>query len=165
MDPPIDQCIECGSICLEPFQFSLELSNGTYLMTVNEKHKFTMKCTDIVIPTSQPTEAAVPTAMPSVIPSSAPTTGYPTQSDIVVNVSFADDGIPDADSYLSDPYGRFEASITVIVVDEDYILGNIKSCTECYVWQYREYGTTKWNDFDHEDNPDISMSVTVSNNE
>jgi len=152
------ECPKCGSICLEGYKFTVELAAGTYFLTVDQKHKFHMQCSEIVDPTKEPTPAPIPTASPTAVPSPDPTTGHPTQADIVVNVSFTTDIL--AVPFMSDPYGRFEAAVTIDVVDESEVLGAIKTCPGCFVWQYRVSGETKWSEFDHQNNPDISMAIT-----
>ena len=62
--------------------------------------------------------------------------------------------------------GRFEATITVIVVDEDDILGDdLSDCDSCFLWQYTSDGETEWTTFDYDDSDDISVSITESGDE
>ena len=84
----------------------------------------------------------------------------------MVNVSFAGDGIPSSSTpYLSDPFGRFEATITVIIDDESGVLGDVANCKSCFIWQYKSAGEPHWIQFAHDDNEDISMSIQKTRNE
>ena len=120
-------------------------------------------------PISDPTVSPItsdPTASPSSDPTKSPTTAHPTASNIMVNVSFAGDGMPTSSTpYLSDPFGRFEATITVIIDDESDVLGEVANCESCFIWQYQTDGNGDWIQFDHEENADISMSIKKSGNE
>ena len=112
-----------------------------------------------VSPTQNP--SAAPTTMS---PTENPTSAHPTSADIQVNVSFADVPVPSS-SFLTDPYGRFEASVTVIIDDENVILGDdLSECESCFVWQYMADGGDQWNAFDY-DNDDISVSIINSGDE
>ena len=118
------------------------------------------------IPTAEPSKSPNPTSSPISEPSVSPTTAHPTASEIMVNVSFAGDGSPSSSTpYLSDPFGRFEATITVIIDDEAAVLGDVINCESCFIWQYQTDGESDWTHFDHEENGDISMSIKKSGNE
>ena len=164
------ECPYCGSICHEPSMFSVDMAANTYLLTVEEKHAVEIKCAPAPHPTKEPTASltsAKPTLSPSARPSRSPTTANPTPQEIVVNVTFGDDGSPTlSSSNLSDPFGRFEAIITVIVHDETGVLGNqLASCHTCFVWQYEAKGQNAWSQFEIDSNDDISMTITRSENE
>ena len=141
----------------------------------------------ILDPTMDPTvsPSANPTIVPSGSPTSDPTSAHPTSADVRVNVSFA--GVPEiSTSFLPDPYGlyiavhsllnseykllletdRFEASIIVIIVDDDNVLGEEPSeCESCFMWQYTSGERNEWSTFDYEVGGDISMSITNSGDE
>ena len=69
-------------------------------------------------------------------------------------------------SYLSDPFGRLEASITLSLTDEsDHMAYELSECRQCFVWQYQSDGESEWYSFDVEGNGDISMSILKSNGE
>ena len=69
-------------------------------------------------------------------------------------------------SYLSDPFGRLEASITLSLTDESDNIGyGLSECRQCFVWQYQSVGESEWNSFDVEGNGDISMSILKLNSE
>ena len=160
------ECIECGSICLDQSKFRAEMENGTYLLTIDQKHQFKMICEAEPHPTMEPTEpltSASPTANPSSNPTDYPTTSHPTVQEIVVNVSVGD--ISSSTTYLSDPFGRFEASSSVLIQDEDGVLGDIGGCSSCFIWQYRSDGDSEWNTFDVLGNDDISVSLTQTDGE
>ena len=162
------ECIECGSICWEPLKFRMDLNvTGTYMLTLREKHWFQMICESEQ--TAEPTPSPVtilPTGIPSAEPSASPTTKHPTASparDIVVNVTFEGDGIPETsipNDFLSDPFGRFEATITVIIDDESGVLGDIVNCESCFIWQYQSDEEGEWQSFQHQENDDIFVSIT-----
>ena len=158
-----DECAHCGSICFEPSQFSLVLSQGTYLIAIDGMHSFTIKCELEVATTTEPTSQFTdsPTSIPSSNPTSGPTTSYPTEQDIVVNVTVGD--ITSSASYLSDPFGRFEATNIVLIDDEFGVLEHIDESH--FIWQYRSDGESEWNSFDVEGNEDISVSITKSGDE
>merc|ERR1711902_86413 len=110
------ECIECGSICLLQPQFRVAVDNGTYFMIIDGAHSFGMICDPEPSPTFEPTYQPTSedtTLSPSVNPTSGPTTSYPTEQEIVVNVTVRD--ITSSTPYLSDPFGRFEASNIVLV--------------------------------------------------
>ena len=158
------KCIECGSICLDQSKFRLEMAAGSYLMNIDQKHEFEMICEPVPNPTSEPSDPLTtdtPSVQPSAYPTGDPTTSYPTMHEVVVNVSFSE--IQVSDSYLSDPFGRLESSITVIVTDDSDVLGDLSQCQSCFVWQYKS--ANKWTNFQIKDNNDISMSVTRSGDE
>ena len=117
-------------------------------------------------PTTAPTNPVStdsPTFQPSTVryPTEHPTSAHPTERDIVVNVTLR--APVGSASYLSDPFGRFEALVSVIIIDENNVLGHgIAECNQCFVWQYQMESESAWNEFEIEDNEDISMSITRS---
>eukprot|EP01083_Nonionella_stella_P142367 440334_1 len=143
-------CIECGSICYELSQYQVTLSIGQYRMDIHGPHAFKMVCTpksDTDAPTSSPI-ASEPTRTPS---------GYPTVATHRTSISFPGDGVPiSAYTFLSDPYGRFEAYIDVVVHDAEGVLKVTAFCAECFIWQYRLRNDV-WTDIDHATNNDISV--------
>ena len=161
------ECVECGSICLKQSQFRVAMENGTYFMIIDGAHSFEMICEPVPNPTSEPTYQPTSedtTLSPSVNPTSGPTTSSPTEQEIVVNVTVSN--IIASTSYLSDPFGRFEASNVVLIEDENGILGhNVVDCVSCFNWQYRSDGEGQWNIFDVQGNDDISVSITKSGDE
>ena len=163
------ECIWCGSICYEPSMFVVNMAADTYLLRIDEKHAFEMKCEAEPHPTTEPTANPLtedPTTNPSTMPTESPTTANPTPQEIVVNVTFGGDGSPSLSCLnLSDPFGRFEASITVIVLDEAEVLADVVGCITCFVWQYQSDGESEWNQFEIDQNNDISMTITRSDNE
>eukprot|EP01083_Nonionella_stella_P301832 1037784_1 len=90
-----------------------------------------------------------------------PSTSRPTQLIQSVNASFPGDGAPiSAYTFLDDPYGRFEASITILVSDPQRVLTVNAWCTECFIWQYRLSDSDldcAWIDMEHQSNHDISV--------
>ena len=158
------ECMECGSICLEQSKFRMEMAAGIYFMKIDQKHFFEMICEPVPKPTSEPTDSLntdTPSVQPSAYPTGDLTTSDPTMQEIVVNVSFSE--IVVSDSYLSDPFGRLESSISVIVTDEGNVLGDLSQCQSCFIWQYRS--GNEWINFQIQDNDDISMAVTRSGDE
>ena len=158
------ECIECGSICMESSQFIVDMIEGRYLLTIDGAHQLTMECmvksTMTTRPTSSPTVPS-PTTMVTLKPTVNPTTSHPTASESMVTVTFQGDGIPiGSTSYLSDPFGRFEAFIIIFVDDPTGILGdNLDTeCTSCFVWQYQSIGESDWKSFEMGDD-DISVSI------
>ena len=158
------QCIECGSICFEPLQFTIAMKAGTYFLVIDQQHAVQVICAPEPHPTTEPTDPLStdsPTFLPSSHPTDNPTTSYPTKTEIVVNVTFGGDGTPiPSDSYLSDPFGRFEAMIVLNVKDESEALGDILECKACFVWQYRSGGEGEWRAIQHEESNDISVTIT-----
>ena len=160
------ECVECGSICLEESQFRRHMPNGTYLMTIDEKHEFEMICEPEPKPTSEPTEPLTtdsPSSHPSSNPTEDPTTSHPTEQEIVVNVTVGD--VSSSTPYLTDPFGRFEASTVVLVDDESNMLGDVVDCYDCFVWQYQSEQESEWNSFDIQGNDDLSVAITKSDDE
>ena len=160
------ECVECGSICLDQSKFRRHMPNGTYLMTIDQKHEFEMICEPEPRPTSEPTDpltTANPTSNPSSHPTEDPTTSHPTEQEIVVNVTVGD--VTSSTPYLTDPFGRFEASTVVLVDDESNVLGDVVDCYDCFVWQYQSEQQTEWNSFDIQGNDDLSVSITKSGDE
>ena len=157
------ECVWCGSICYPPSQFRVAMSADTYLMRIDQKHYFEMICEPEPHPTTEPTAPLTthsPTTNPSEHPTEDPTTSHPTVQVIVVNVTFDGNGAPlSSTPYLSDPFGRFEASITVVIDDESGALGDVIACKSCFIWQYQANGESEWKQFDHDTNPDISVSI------
>ena len=161
------KCTECGSICYGPSQFQVNLTEGTYLMAIDQRHEFEMLCSSKVTanPTADPI-AIFPSSLPTVTPSANPTTANPTANQALVIVIFDGIGTPTASTtFLTDPYGRFEAACTVSVGDDSLILDDLSECDSCFVWQYKSDGESEWTAFDVEGNDGISMSITKSGNE
>ena len=160
------ECIECGSICFEPLQFTVAMKSGTYHMVIDEKHAVQIICAPEPHPTTEPTDPLStdsPTFIPSSHPTDDPTTAYPTKTEIVVNVTFGGDGTPiPSDLFLSDPFGRFEVMIVLNVKDESEALGDILECKACFLWQYRSGGEGEWKAIQHEENNDISVTIARS---
>ena len=155
------ECIECGSICLDQSKFRGEMAAGVYLMTIDQKHEFQMICEPLPNPTAEPTDPLTTdssTANPFTYPTGDPTTSYPTVQEIVLNVSFSE--IELSASYLSDPFGRLESTVTVIITDESNVLGDLSHCQSCFIWQYK--AGNEWINFEINENDDISMTATRS---
>eukprot|EP01083_Nonionella_stella_P221627 791616_1 len=115
------------------------------------------------IPTHNPSTSPsiIPTQSPlhsSDAPTSNPITSHPTMANQpVFTASFPGYGRPfSVHSFLSDPYGRFEASIEIRIVDQDNALGVTVLCTDCFIWQYRS-ASGEWMDIDHSNDDDISV--------
>ena len=157
------ECIECGSICFEPSKFSLFLAEGTYFMEIDEMHYFTVIC-DMEMsttPESASQESPSPTNIPSSDPTSSTISPYPTEQDIVVNVTVGD--ILSSTSYLSDPFGRLDASSSVLIDDEFGLLDEID--VSCFIWQYQSDDQSTWHSFDVDQDDDISLAITRSGDE
>eukprot|EP01084_Bolivina_argentea_P055511 101752_1 len=157
----------CGSICLQQSQFTLTLTNDTYLMTINGPHQFQMVCStkpDTEPPTSSPI-TNLPSWKPTKNPTLNPTTAVPTKSNHpIFNVSFPNTGIPFlSNTFLSDPYSRFSASIQMLMYDDKSVLATIVSCSTCFIWQYQLSGSLQWIDIDTINNDDISQLITKTN--
>ena len=91
------------------------MPNGTYLLTIDQKHEFEMICKPQPHPTQHPTDpltTANLTVDSFVNPTDGPTTSYPTMQVIVVNVSFSA-------MVLSDLLGRLECSINYRILGEE----------------------------------------------
>ena len=162
------ECIECGSICLFESQFRVNMLADTYLIKIDDKHRFTMICESLPDSTNKPTAHPLET-ISMTFPPTNPTSPSPTPTPQVVgvNVSFGGDGIPiPSTSYLSDPFGRFEATINVVISDHNNILGdNVAECVSCFVWQYRADDDNQWIDINHKENDDISITISQELNE
>eukprot|EP01083_Nonionella_stella_P277246 942509_1 len=152
-------CVRCGSICPREFQYQTMLTPSKYFMKINGPHAFKMICTprpDTYAPTRSPITRK-PTESPSMHPTANPTTARPTEPvHPVFNVTFPK-GMPESTrTFMGDPYGRFEASIEVVVDDVDNALKVTALCSDCFIWQYRIQGGV-WIDVDPTDNADISV--------
>ena len=162
-----DECLECGAICLDESKFRMAMTMGTYLLSIDQRHKFEMICEPEPHPTTEPTGHPTTdslTLSPSSVPTNDPTTSHPTAKQIAVNVTFRD--TTSSTSYLSDPFGRFEASNIVVIDDKNNELGDaVVDCVSCFIWQYRFDGESAWKSFDVEGNEDISVSITKSGDE
>eukprot|EP01083_Nonionella_stella_P060683 158347_1 len=114
-----------------------------------------------VPPTAIPTTATNPPTMsPSFDPSSNPTVFPILAPSAAFDVSFPGNGIPiSAHSFLGDPYGRFQASIDIMIYDENNVLGINALCSECFIWQYRSMsdGEGVWIDIEPANSNDISV--------
>ena len=150
------ECNECGTVCIEQNKFKVNMDADTYLMTIDGAHNFQMICEP---PTSEPTNN--PTVVLTPNPTLSPTIAYPTIADITFDVILSE--INSSTDYLSDPFGRFEVWCTALVEDVEGVLGDISSTN--FVWQYQSEGTNEWNNFEIEDNDDISMTITRSGDE
>eukprot|EP01083_Nonionella_stella_P038015 103556_1 len=131
-------CVQCGSLCYTPSQYQVTLPSSIYVLHISGPHAFAMVCTPKVgtdAPTQYPTTTR-PTTTPTAYPTPNPTTSRPTESDQpVFNVSFPGIGAPlSRFTFMGDPYGRFEASIQVTVVDKEDVLGVTALCTSCFIW-------------------------------
>ena len=161
-DTLYDECLECGAICLEESKFRMAMTMGTYLLSIDQRHKFEMICEPEPRPTTDPTDHPTNdllTLTPSKVPTSDPTTTRPTTQGIVVNVTVRD--ITSSTSYLSDPFGRFEASNIVIIDDPHGVLRyTVVDCISCFIWQYRSAEENEWHSFDVHGNDDISVEIT-----
>eukprot|EP01083_Nonionella_stella_P289770 986074_1 len=117
-----------------------------------------------VPPTAIPTTATNPPTMsPSFDPSSNPTVFPILAPSAAFDVSFPGNGIPiSAHSFLGDPYGRFQASIDIMIYDETNVLGINALCSECFIWQYRSMsdGEGVWIDIEPANSNDISVYNT-----
>ena len=142
------ECIECGSICFEESQFRVALEADTYLMVIDGPHKFEMICEPEPFvsgePTLEPTREPTlePTPMPTCEPKPTlhPNDSIPVIGNVSVNVNLSD--IMASTSYLSDPFGRFEAEVLMRIVDENgTLIEDMDECHECFIWQYQTDGT------------------------
>lgn len=112
---------------------------------------------------SAPTTIPPPSGSPTVLPSAPPSTSFPTPADApFYNVSFAGDAVPSSqNAFMTDPYGRFEAAMSVRVDDEEGVLGIIELCASCFVWQFQSADEdVEWTDIAFADDDDISVSIS-----
>ena len=126
-----------------------------------------------VYPTTEPTKdpTTEPTMDPSIDPTSIPTTqpthiDYPSAAPIIpddrFNVTINWLQPMSSNYFLSDPYGRFEAVVEIMVEDDNNLLGINEFCLDCFTWQYldRDTETPIWTDIEYTDNPQISTFIT-----
>eukprot|EP01084_Bolivina_argentea_P000675 1248_1 len=74
------------------------------------------------------------------------------------------DGAPvSVNTFMFDPYGRFEVSIEITMEDKENVFGEIVLCKSCFIWQYKE-GVNTFVNIDDENDDDISMSIIKINN-
>ncbi len=159
----IDSCSDCG-ICHEPSQFTLTLSPGKYTIEATEQHKIYIVCT-IPTPTQSPTTLQ-PTEVPSKYPTWSPITPEPTPADLpFYNVSskWLSPSIDEV-FFLADPYGRFEATVKIRIIDPENVLGISSSCKACFIWQIKEINEPNWNDILIDNNDYISINNSEIDN-
>ena len=113
-------------------------------------------------PTQEPaTDPAVEPTTASILRTKAPTLKPTTENTPTFNVSYS--WLISDDISLSDPFGRFEAQIQTLINDEDGESGISETCKSCFIWEYKQLSSEKWNNISFEHSDDIVVTTQPIN--